>query len=545
MIYSRSLNKTRDVVEGLGVVAESNKMSDTQLSHNKYGVPDEFLDEIAQYFPQGTSVEEMLEVYNDPELWGRYMQQLQDYYAEAQKDYSVYQECAVPVLTQSVHQMWQLLFFCLLLRFLCRTGVPRSVVHIGSVVFGLLSLWKFYEWDMVYTLLPVFLFVPFFYLRTMRRGLFLCGLTTVYLVACEFYVLDAVKWNKIKGSVMIIMMKLISVVFDMENGLTHVPSGLLELFGYLFNPASVIFGPFITYKDYMMLFHGYYSLSLAWAWGCVRSVVLCAVCLVWSSCGPSNYLRSLSTYAPFLDDNKWWQAYQDAQAFRFSHYFVSYFSESACLISGITTETSIGEKERDDDENKECPRETSMTPNWTYPVANLKPVELPGSLVDVVTNWNLPMHYWLKTYIYKTTRGRGMFVAVLATYIASSILHGMNVQLSAVLLTIGIFAYIEGFIRHVLASIFSACIEARVCRNCTHVYKRGSFWVAVVNLAFAFLAVWNLAYLGCMFDNSPEEEAGYSWRHIHRKWTSFSYVNHAVMLGGFFVLRLISTGRVV
>ena len=24
-------------------------------------------------------------------------------------------------------------------------------------------------------------------------------------------------------------------------------------------------------------------------------------------------------------------------------------------------------------------------------------IELPRSLVEVVTNWNLPMHYWLKT----------------------------------------------------------------------------------------------------------------------------------------------------
>lgn len=29
---------------------------------------------------------------------------------------------------------------------------------------------------------------------------------------------------------------------------------MLEIFGYILNPASVIFGPFITFKDYNQIF---------------------------------------------------------------------------------------------------------------------------------------------------------------------------------------------------------------------------------------------------------------------------------------------------
>lgn len=34
---------------------------------------------------------------------------------------------------------------------------------------------------------------------------------------------------------------------------------------------------------------------------------------------------------------RWWQAYREAQQFRFSHYFISYISEATCLLMGIGT----------------------------------------------------------------------------------------------------------------------------------------------------------------------------------------------------------------
>ena len=48
-----------------------------------------------------------------------------------------------------------------------------------------------------------------------------------------------------------------------------------------------------------------------------------------------------------------------------------------------------------------------------------------------------------------------------------------------------------------------------------------NFWVASVNLVFAFVAVWNLAYLGCLFDNSEEEEKVNLFVFIYKvKWCS-------------------------
>ena len=64
------------------------------------------------------------------------------------------------------------------------------------------------------------------------------------------------------GSVMIVLMKAISVIFEMENGVVEVPSNTLQFYSYVFNPASVIFGPFITYKNYMQMFKAYSMVSI-------------------------------------------------------------------------------------------------------------------------------------------------------------------------------------------------------------------------------------------------------------------------------------------
>ncbi len=66
-------------------------------------------------------------------------------------------------------------------------------------------------------------------------------------------------------------------------------------------------------------------------------------------------------------------------------------------------------------------------------------VELPRSLVEVVTNWNLPMHYWLKTCSYRivsilvintshrTKTGLGLgYASGLAFYATTGLCHGLK-----------------------------------------------------------------------------------------------------------------------
>lgn len=52
---------------------------------------------------------------------------------------------------------------------------------------------------------------------------------------------------------MVIAMKVIAIAFDEEVN-TESSISIVELSGYILNPASVIFGPFVTLNQYRMLF---------------------------------------------------------------------------------------------------------------------------------------------------------------------------------------------------------------------------------------------------------------------------------------------------
>ena len=87
---------------------------------------------------------------------------------------------------------------------------------------------------------------------------------------------------------------------------------------------------------------------------------------------------------------------------------------------------------------------------------------MPRSLVEVVVSWNLPMHRWLKQYVFKQTKGRlGAGAAVLMTYLASTVLHGLTGQIAAVLFSLGAYTWVEHSLRAKLSNIMDASIGAR------------------------------------------------------------------------------------
>jgi porcupine-like protein len=81
---------------------------------------------------------------------------------------------------------------------------------------------------------------------------------------------------------------------------------------------------------------------------------------------------SLMIFSFSIMGNSWLLATRDALSVRFSHYFISYSSETTSLLSGFPM----------DHYNQ---------------VTTPSKIELPRSLVEVVVHWNMPMHRWLKT----------------------------------------------------------------------------------------------------------------------------------------------------
>ena len=136
--------------------------------------------------------------------------------------------------------------------------------------------------------------------------------------------------------------------------------------------------------------------------------------------------------------------------------------------------------------------------------------------------------------MFRVARPAGVWAAVLCTYVASAVLHGANFQLSAVLLSLGLYTYAEDRFRSQLADALGVCVLARRCgqQPCKRHRLGGALWSArLLNVGLAALAAWHLAYLGMVFDGSPTGSAGYSWRHTLAKWALLGYSSHWVALG--------------
>ncbi|XP_041350006.1 protein-serine O-palmitoleoyltransferase porcupine-like isoform X2 [Gigantopelta aegis] len=433
----------------------------------------------------------------------------------------LYQDCIVPTLTQAVQNIVSLFIMCLVFRLVCvfgsvaspQTGLPPWFLHVSSAMFGIMVLHNFFKISLLYLVACCGLTYILLTALSVRwrhlSGIVIAASITVFIIVCELIVVHNTTWHMIRGAQMILSMKIISLAFDFGSGAVMDLPNIFEYLGYCLNVGTVIFGPWISYKEYIGLLQpNRLYFSLGWMLKLIRSSVSSLLCLIVSTC-VVQWLILGDTY-------KWLRAYGDAQSFRFSHYFVSFLSESTAVLSGIGI--------KDDNGNI----------SWDLKVSRPHHIEIPRSLVEVVTNWNLPMHYWLKTYVFKSARPLGTFVAILFTYAFSALLHGLNFQLAAVLFSLGFYSYVEYVLRNKLSTTFSACIQAKHCPgDCEHTYHYWHPAVLIVNVCFGMLTVFHLAYLGLMFDSSSQQEQGYTMLHTLDKWAKLDYASHWVVLGTF------------
>ncbi|KAL5109104.1 Protein-serine O-palmitoleoyltransferase porcupine [Taenia crassiceps] len=338
-----------------------------------------------------------------------------------------------------------------------------------------------------------------------------CLLLQLY---CEF-LMNPREWHMIRGTAMLLAMKAISVAASRSSHQQSLQVGFLRHYlawcGYAFSPGSVIFGPWFGFESYLHAAQliGPPSGNPLWKdlFCTATSLAIAIGCIIYST-----YLSSI-IYASYFLSFRWTNAYAQSQSFRFSHYFVSFFSQSLHQAIGFAVLT----------------HPTSAQHYVTMMVTNPVSIEMPRSLVDVVIHWNFPMHFWLKQYIYKPTRRFGQLQALLLTYAFSSLLHGLNFQLASVLFSIGIYAYIDFKLRARLSVKWSACIGARACPEaCNHRNKANRWWVRGVNILFSGLAIFHLAYLAVMFDTSEEQDKGYNMVHVLEKWSHLNFLSHIV-----------------
>ncbi|KAM7134405.1 protein-serine O-palmitoleoyltransferase porcupine isoform 2-T3 [Macrochelys suwanniensis] len=327
----------------------------------------------------------------------------------------------------------------------------------------------------------------------------------------------------VAGAQMIVAMKAVSLGFDLDRGeLPAVPSPV-EFMGYIYFVGTAIFGPWNRFRCYLQAVESR-ALSLPWLRKVSRSLLLSVVCLLISTCiAPYLFSYFIPLYG-YWQLRKWLRAYESAISFHFSSYFVGFLSEATATLAGA------GFTEEKDNLK------------WDLTVSRPLNVELPRSMVEVVTSWNLPMSSWLNSYVFKNSLQLGTFSAVIVTYAASALLHGLSFHLAAVLLSLGFITYVEHVLRKRLSVIFDACLLSKRCPpGCPHRHNT-NLWVRLLNLLFGALAVFHLAYLGSLFDIDADdtvEEQGYGMSYTIYKWSELSWASHWVTFGCWVFYRLI------
>ena len=61
---------------------------------------------------------------------------------------------------------------------------------------------------------------------------------------------DPEEWHQIRGAQMMISMKLISIVSDLDDQNEYGNPSIIEVCGYALFPGNIVFGPWISFQEY-------------------------------------------------------------------------------------------------------------------------------------------------------------------------------------------------------------------------------------------------------------------------------------------------------
>lgn len=279
-------------------------------------------------------------------------------------------------------------------------------------------------------------------------------------------------------------------------------TGNLSILAYFLHPASCIFGPWHVHLIDLELVNRVSFITLKQQIAKSAKILIQTILiLLISDCWLDHIIDRLEYYQ---ESSKLWLPliiFLRAQQFRCSHYSMCYLTFSLLSLW------------RDPkDESKIC---------------DALRVEWPRSLVQVVVSWNIPMHSWLKVYVFQPSKSyfNSAPLAILLTYLVSSILHGFKFHICAVLLSLGLLTLVEFRFRNKLARQFNACIQAKSCKilpdgHCiAHHTNARPLLVKLVNLVFSAMAILHLSYLGYIFQGDTDQakytDALNAWKSLY------------------------------
>lgn len=230
---------------------------------------------------------------------------------------TVYEQCMEPTIYGALDQIIWLLFACLLFRICTQLGmnsnycnfieefssfvnevltfsflvsIPKPLCHIISFVSGISSLFSVIGPNAMYTsilamatywclvacskksfssntyqiivgslltyLVARYLFSNCFMIMQVSSDFRKLIITTNCTCCREYYEFLPEAWEQVRGVQMIMIMKTLSLSYEIWTGFRKELPPVLDFLGYLFCPGTVLFGPWISFHAYSKVFEG-------------------------------------------------------------------------------------------------------------------------------------------------------------------------------------------------------------------------------------------------------------------------------------------------
>lgn len=450
-----------------------------------------------------------------------------EYFDFARECGNLVQNCMTSVFFQSIQSIQTLLICCILFRlavhvvhvtFMSVSSKHYSILYVFGIFLGCVSLFSIEYNNALSTgcIMTSYIVISYTLLVVLSKSLYSCSkcisiFTVAFLIFGESLVQNSELWHQIRGILLLLAMKVISISFDLDSKSVKEFPSILSYFSYCMHCGTLLFGPWVSYEDYCLSITHPKRFSYSWIFNILQSLICSFACLLLSTCFLSYLFidgaqPELPAVTPFVA-NHWMSSYQSAVSFHFSHFYICYLSQVTCMISGIG---------RMSDKNE----------TWSnFAVVRPLSVVVPFSMLNLVVDWNIPMSKWLKKYVFNAYKHLGRTTAVLFTYCASAILHGLSFHLAAVLLSLAFLTYVEYNFRRKLSQLLNCpVIQSRSpvtgCGN--HSYP---WWAVVFNFMWIVVNVAHLAYLGSMFQSEDNEIAkqGYHMQHTISKWRNLGF----------------------
>lgn len=437
------------------------------------------------------------------------------------------QNCMTSVFLQSIQSIQTLLMCCIMFRlavyvvhvtFVNKSTKHYTILHIFGIFLGCVAALSLESNNAFATggIMISYIAVSYVFLIVLSKSLYSCLkctsiFTVVFLIFGEYFVQNSELWHQIRGILLLLAMKVISVSFDIDNKSIKKFPSIVSYFSYCMHCGTLLFGPWVSYDDFYSSITNPKRFSYSWIFSIFKSLVCAFACLLLSTCLLSYLFidgaqPELPSVTPFVA-NHWMSSYQSAVAFHFSHFYICYLSQATCMLSGIG-------------------KMSDKTEAWaSFIVVRPLSVIVPFSMLNLVVDWNIPMSRWLKKYVFNAYKHLGRTTAVLFTYCASAILHGLSFHLAAVLLSLAFLTYVEYTFRKRLSHLLKCPVVQSRPPVIDSKKQSYPWWAVIFNLMWIVINLAHLAYLGSMFQSEDGEVAkqGYHMQHTLMKWRNLGF----------------------